>query len=197
MVSTSRAGWEPLLEDGSCQVCISAHVSLHLLDISTCGHTGLLNSTDPKFLLVMVPVSTHHPSWTPWPYPRCLPRLLPKLGRAQSDINFISEIFLGFLFPLPTNRGQALFLNLTYLAPTLKLVCRFWSHPPGHFLLRSQDDTSNCKSGHFVPHLQPFNGSPLPSGSSQATVCCNLDLSALPLIWPRLCHTLPSTRQVP
>lgn len=62
----------------------------------------------------MVPVPTHQPSWTPGPYPRCLPRLLPELGQAQSDINFISKIFLGFLFPLPTNRGQALFLNLTY-----------------------------------------------------------------------------------
>lgn len=47
-------------------------------------------------------------------YPRCLPRLLPKLGQSQSDISFISDVFLGFLFPLPTKQGQALPLNHMY-----------------------------------------------------------------------------------
>lgn len=135
------------------------------------SHTGLLNSVGPKLLLIcspeLWPQHPHsRPSRTPGHYPRCLPRRLPKPWQSQSDNNFVSEIFLGFLFPIPTGLGQAPFLNLLYLAPTCKLAFCVGPHSPGYFLPGSQCDLSTLQIRPCSFSLKTFPWLPLPSKSS-------------------------------
>lgn len=89
-------------------------------------------------------VLTNCPSWTPGHYPGHPPRLLPRPGQSQSDINFFLT-YLGFLFPVPRGLGQALFLDLPLSGPHLQIGPPFLASPSRPLSIGSRGDLSKLQ----------------------------------------------------